>query len=283
MPPLSGSKPRSAFQAYTHPTTAYDLESLASPRRLLARRVMNRRLRWVLGGLLLGGTVLYLSDVGLPDVSVTFGGGPGDDAGGGAAGVGGQVDTEDIWSDKVALGDDNHGHDLDPGQVPSRPPSDKLKQEEEENWILNEHGDSWRRQSLTPLHPDMARLPAPSTLFPEVSDIASFLQPPTYDPFPSSRLRDIISDPPADESSPDPDSYPYLPDDAYSKTWVRPEVWDGERGEMRKVQWEGFSSGREDTWETKEEKEIRLERRDAVKRGFVWAWQKYKDYAWGES
>jgi hypothetical protein len=26
-----------------------------------------------------------------------------------------------------------------------------------------------------------------------------------------------------------------------------------------------------------------MERRDAVKRGFVYAWQKYKDYAWGES
>ena len=51
---------------------------------------------------------------------------------------------------------------------------------------------------------------------------------------------------------------------------------------MRKLQWDGFSTGRRDTWETKEEGEVRKERKDAVKRGFVYAWQKYKDHAWGE-
>jgi mannosyl-oligosaccharide alpha-1,2-mannosidase len=73
-----------------------------------------------------------------------------------------------------------------------------------------------------------------------------------------------------------------MPDDAYSKTWKKPDTWKGDRGEMRKLQWEGFSSGRSDTWETKEEGKVRKERRDAVKRGFVYAWQKYKDHAWGE-
>jgi mannosyl-oligosaccharide alpha-1,2-mannosidase len=217
---------------------------------------------------------LYLSDVKLPDVSVSFENNAGVDTGSGGSGV--KVDTEDIWSDK---GDDVHDHGLD---VPSRPTPDRPKEQEDEHWALNEYGDSFRRQPLTPLHPDIAALPAPSTLFPEVGDIASFLQPPTYDPFPTSRLRDIISDPPADEHESNPDDYPHLPDDAFSRTWKKPEVWDGERGDVRKVQWEGFNTGREDTWETKKEKAVRQERREAVRRGFVYAWQKYKDHAWGE-
>lgn len=275
MAPLTGKgKQRSSFQPYTHPTTVYDLEALASPRRTIARRVLNRRLRWVLGGLLFGGMVLYLMDVKVPGVSVGLGGSDGHV---GVGGAGSNVDTDDIWSNHGDVPDVNQDVDL-----PTRPTPDKSKEQEAEHWALNEYGDSFRRQPLTPLHPDIAVLPAPSTLFSEVSDIASFLQPPTFVSFPVSRLRDIISEPPTDENKPNPDDYPQLPDDAYSRTWKRPDIWDGERGEVRKVQWEGFSSGREDTWETKAEKEVRLERRDAVKRGFVYAWQKYKDYAWGE-
>lgn len=227
----------------------------------------------------------YLSGSGLPDVGSSLGGmgmggrpGTGDSAAGGV----GKVDTDDIWSDKVPAVDPHDqggqgGHGSRPTVQRPKPAS------EDEKWVVNEHGDMFRRQPLPPVHPDLSLLPAPSTLFPEVGDIGQFLRPPTYDPFPTSRLRDIISDLPDDEEVPDPDRYPRLPEDAYSQTWVRPDVWDEAPGAVRKVQWEGFSTGRSDTWETAEEKAVRVERKEAVRRGFVWAWQKYKDHAWGES
>jgi mannosyl-oligosaccharide alpha-1,2-mannosidase len=132
------------------------------------------------------------------------------------------------------------------------------------------------------MHPDISSLPSPSSLFPEVGDIASFLQPPTYEPFPDSRIRDIISSPTVDDSAPDRSRFSNLSAEAYANTWKKPEQWKPDTGEMRKLQWDGFSTGRRDTWETKEEGDVRKERRDAVKRGFVYAWQKYKDHAWGE-
>jgi mannosyl-oligosaccharide alpha-1,2-mannosidase len=131
------------------------------------------------------------------------------------------------------------------------------------------------------MHPDISSLPSPSSFFPEVKDIASFLKPPTYEVFEDSSLSEIISEPPIDPRRLDPDTLPKMPQGAFANKWERPEKWKPESGEMRKVQWEGFSSGRSDTWEAKEQAAVRKERRDAVKRGFVYAWQRYKDYAWG--
>jgi mannosyl-oligosaccharide alpha-1,2-mannosidase len=176
-------------------------------------------------------------------------------------------EDDDRWADK---------------SKPQSKPVPEVVHDEAAPWVTNEYGDKFRRQALPPMHPDLSLLPSPASLFPEVKDIASFLRPPTYKSFPDSRLRDIISDPP-DEPVPDAGRYAKMPEDAYAKMWKAPAEWEETKGEMRKMQWEGFSSGREDTWETKEEGEVRKERRDAVKRGFVYAWQKYKDYAWGES
>jgi mannosyl-oligosaccharide alpha-1,2-mannosidase len=186
------------------------------------------------------------------------------------------MDTEDIWSDMSPIEGDNddfdYGYDYDIGGDGG----------DGGDWVLNEYGDKFRRQPLPPVHPDLTLLPSPSSLFPEITDISSFLKPPTYEPFPDSRLRDIISDPPADETPPDPERFPKLPEDAFYHTWTPPTEWDAPKGEVREVQWEGFKSGRGD-WESQEEKEVRLERKEAVRKGFVWAWQKYKDHAWGQS
>lgn len=262
----------------------YDVESLASPRRTLARRVVNRRLRWIIGIIIGSGVILYYNGYWLEDFSLSstssgtghVGGGGGGGSGAGTDGV--KVDTEDIWSDRPITDDTplgtgkGKGKDKVTGDTPTV----------EEKWVMNEHGDQFRRQPLPPVHPDLTLLASPSSLFPEITDIHSFLKQPTYEPFPDSRLRDIISDPPANEEPPDPERYPKLPAEAYSNTWKAPKEWDEPKGEVRKVQWEGFRTGRGD-WESAEEKVIRLERKEAVRKGFVWAWQKYKDHAWGGS
>ena len=197
----------------------------------------------------------------------------------GVKGGNGEVDTDDIWSDKGVV--DHPYHDTGSGTGQGKGKGAEAASGGK-HWMTNEYGDQWRRQPLPPVHPDLTLLPAPSSLFPEIDDIHSFLKPPTYTPFPESRIRDIISDPPADEEPPDPERYPKLREDAYFNTWTPPKVWDEPKGDVRKVQWEGFRTGRGD-WETSEEKKVRVERKEAVRKGFVWAWQKYKDHAWGKS
>jgi hypothetical protein len=189
---------------------------------------------------------------------------------GGGARPGGM---DDIWHAP-------HDDHVDGDSMKHKPPLPTIH---EGSWKMNEYGDKFRRQALPPMHPDISSLPPPSSLFPEVNDIAKYLRPPTYESFPDSRLRDIISEPthtPAVDKA--KNGYLPMPSDAYSQTWKKPDQWKAKKGDMRKLQWDGFSSGRRDTWETKEEGIVRKERRDAVKRGFVYAWQKYKDHAWGE-
>ena len=131
---------------------------------------------------------------------------------------------------------------------------------------------------IAPMHPDLSLLPSPNTIFSEVR-LPGYLKPPTYDPFPDGQLRDIISPYPTELATQNPYS---IPDNAFSRQWEVPPVWDQPRGDIRPVQWEGFA-GKRNTWETPEEKGVREQRRDAVKRAFVWAWQAYKDHAWGGS
>lgn len=138
-------------------------------------------------------------------------------------------------------------------------------------------GEAEKEGYIAPMHPNLALLPSPHDLFPEVK-LPSSLALPNYERFPDSRLREIISD---------TDPLPIIPphqygDDAFISTWNRPEEWNMPRGEVRRVQWSGFAGGR-DRWESQKEMEVRLERKEAVKRGSVWAWQGYKSHAWGES
>jgi hypothetical protein len=252
--------------------------SPSSPRRFGRRFGMTKRSQWILGFTIAATTIILFTYH--KQESMEWMGGLKEKIGGSGKSAGGSrpEGMDDIWHSPQDGGHDNDGDRWGDTARPttSKPDADGVP------WKTNVHGDKFRRQPLPPAHPDISTLPPPSSLFPEVDDINSFLRPPEYKPFSESRIREVISEPPP-VTPVDTSGYASLPDDAYSKTWQRPEFWEGHRGDMRKLQWEGFSSGRRDTWETKEEGNIRMERRDAVKRGFVYAWQKYKDYAWGES
>lgn len=140
---------------------------------------------------------------------------------------------------------------------------------------VDSYGDhfypNYPQPSLAPMHPSPSELVDPRTLFPEVG--ADFLQPPKREPFPDDRLREIVSDPPVENVR----TQKNMPPNAYSQTWEGPEAWDARGPGVEKIQWEGFSGD----YETPEEKEVRVARKEAVKRGFIYAWQKYKDVAWG--
>ena len=129
---------------------------------------------------------------------------------------------------------------------------------------------------IEPMHPDLTTLPAPSELFPGIT-FPEYFQPPPYDPYPSDRLRDIISPPPPNAAVQSPW---YVPKKSFRNEWVPPAKWDDPKT-LRRVQWDGFAGGR-DRWENESERKVREERREAVKRGFAYGWQAYKDRAWGE-
>ena len=174
---------------------------------------------------------------------------------------------------------DGWGFDDDSGPPP---PEVEVGDEAQHRFIVDEDGDhfhyAWKQDNIPPLHPDMSELPPPSTLFPEVDE--NWLHPPKLTPYPDERLAEIISStvPPEPDESREPAK---IPADAFSSTWKLSGA-STTRGEVRRVQWTGFAGGR-DRWETDRQREERKERKEAVRRGFEWAWQGYKSYAWGES
>ena len=134
---------------------------------------------------------------------------------------------------------------------------------------------------IAPLHPDLSLLPAADELFKEIR-IPGSLRPPTVSAFPDTRLREVIDPSPPRRDDEDNAHRWGLSDASFSRQWTPPVDWNGPRGEIRRVQWEGFAGGR-DRWEDDEQRKVREERKEAVRRGFGFAWQAYKDHAWGES
>ncbi|ORY30039.1 glycosyl hydrolase family 47-domain-containing protein [Naematelia encephala] len=264
---------------------AYDLEAgahgISSPGRAI-KRAFGRRVKLVLGLILVSGLFLLWNDWG--------GGGPG-----------GRPPSQPGWEDGETDQWGEHGrhhpHSDDdewrwrvgPPFEGDHPPPPPPAGDEPEDWedeldttkiplpaALLRAADEY----IAPMHPDVSLLPSPSELFPDVS-IPSFFTPPRATEFPESRLREIISEPTEDQpSSATQANLEALPDESFAKTWQAPEMWDQPRGDVRRVQWEGFAGGR-DQWESEEEMQVRIERREAVRRGFAWAWQGYKEYAWG--
>jgi len=104
------------------------------------------------------------------------------------------------------------------------------------------------------------------------------LKKPVEKKFPDNRLRDISSDP-LDTDKPWVKGE--LPKDSFAARWVAPAKWDAATPGVKKVQWPGFTN-KDREWESKDQRAERLKRQAAVKRGFAYAWQKYKDAAWGE-
>ncbi|BEI89388.1 uncharacterized protein CcaverHIS019_0207500 [Cutaneotrichosporon cavernicola] len=168
------------------------------------------------------------------------------------------------------------------GDRPAPPPPPNLEvdmvhdADHPEYFVLDENGDQFMpnvKQVYAPLHPNDGDYRAPERLFSEVDE--DILVAPKTEPFPQSRMREIVSDAPAEDEK----EGHKLPKDAFSVTWKGPKDWNKPGPGTSKIQWPGFANGTE--WETKEQMEVREARREAVKRGFMFAWQKYKDHAWG--
>lgn len=135
---------------------------------------------------------------------------------------------------------------------------------------------TWR-DALAPDTPHPYQLPPGDDILPDISDLD--LQPPLLDPFPSDLYPELYEDRQSVLKRPDPKAGPTpLPSDAFVSTWRSPSWFDtrGEnRKEMPRVQANTFLK------ESKSRRAERLARQAAVRRAFIYAWQKYKDSAWG--
>jgi hypothetical protein len=119
-------------------------------------------------------------------------------------------------------------------------------------------------------------LPRADSILPETS--VKSLKRPKVRKFPDShydKLYDLPIEGPIKEHEPDP-----MPEDAFERHWTSPDWFKPDRdstgSSLPPVQ------ARSALRESHAEKELRLGRRDAVKRAFIHAWQGYKDYAWGK-
>lgn len=125
--------------------------------------------------------------------------------------------------------------------------------------------------------PDWRSMTMPETILPDTSE--STLKQPLVRAFPADYYAKLYNNPTPDVQ-PEPVHDP-MPRDAYERYWKSPEWFDPNRdstgSELPRVQAEKSAFH-----ESRSEKDIRLGRRDAVKRAFIHAWQGYKDHAWGE-
>lgn len=218
----------------------------SSPSSLARHMLVPRKPRWILGGLLICVVILYYMTSNKDET---------------AWGHGGSWDAE---------GDDS--------RAGSKPSDDKSESPTYSDYIVDAHGNhfvkGWQ-QPITPMHPDVDLLPRAPSIFPYLNVSESEL--PEEKIYPDSDLRLIISQPP---DLPEEHSNS-MPEDAWSQKWSGPTVWDQPKGEMKRVQWEGFAGGR-DRWESENDRKVREERKEAVKRGFKHAWEAYKRHAWGK-
>lgn len=135
---------------------------------------------------------------------------------------------------------------------------------------------TWR-DTLAPDEPYPYQLIPGDDILPDVSE--RDLQPPQVEPFPSELYSELYEDRKSVLDRPPlrPVQAP-LPDDAFVSTWTSPSWFDTDgsnRKEMPRVQAHSHPT------ESRAQRKERLARRDAVRRAFIYAWQKYKDSAWG--
>ena len=135
-----------------------------------------------------------------------------------------------------------------------------------------------RPYDLPPDDPDPETLEPPEQYFSDV-DVHN-LPAPNHRQFPMDQYTYIYPIPSAQPRRPEKPAQQPLPAGSFIQTWESPEWFhtDG-RGmkEMPKVQ---FDFG--DDHETVEEKDLRIRRRNAIRRAFGYAWQQYKEKAWGK-
>ncbi|EIW65407.1 hypothetical protein TREMEDRAFT_66619, partial [Tremella mesenterica DSM 1558] len=197
---------------------------------------------------------------------------------------------EDDWEDFPF---DDNSSNSDGGN------DDDTKQQEEYIIVNGDHYFPHHIPSnIPPFTPHPTSLPEPNTILPEI-DLEN-IRPPKENPFPENELDEVLSSTQEEVTG---TGY-YVSEDSWARNWEKPKVWDEERGEIRKVQWEGFDGigtevedvkhggkggkggkGNEERmkkWrESKKRRKLREERKQAVRRGFIHAWQGYKDHAWG--
>ena len=183
---------------------------------------------------------------------------------------------DEIWQDDGASGDQWAAYDDDADDEASWPEADT----DLDAYIVDEYGDHFYpnrlQKGIAPHDPRQRDLADPDTIFPEV-DLETWFHPPKFDPYPDSELDEIISE--EDVEHDEPRAAFRISDEAFSRTWVGREDWNSQpQGEVRRVQWDGFDKHQESA----SRKQLREKRREAVRRGFAYAWQAYKDHAWGE-
>lgn len=130
---------------------------------------------------------------------------------------------------------------------------------------------------LAPDDPDPETLPSAEEYFPEIDPFS--LPPPKIEEFPINRYTYIYPRPTAEPEEPEPSIHRPLPEGSFVQTWKSPSWFDPEgrgQNDLPRVQYD-FSQNEE----TEEERTKREERRDAIRRAFAYAWQQYKDKAWG--
>ncbi|WVO14368.1 hypothetical protein L204_102001 [Cryptococcus depauperatus] len=253
------SKPKRGKIAYSPAyIPPYDPEKglVSSPTHLARQLLVLKKPRWILVTLLcVGAGILYINSGNPPRLHRPHDSWYGDKQ----WGPGGPWDEDEIFA---------------VGQLPHKSNNSSTRPHK---FIVDQNGNhfiqDWN-QSIAPMHPHVSHLPRADLFFENLNVHDSGI--PVDRVFPDSNLRQIVSDPPDAPL----DSAKTMPSDAWSQTWKAPDVWDRPRGEMKHIQWEGFAYGREN-WESEEEKKVREERRNAIKRGFKHAWEAYKKHAWG--
>ncbi|KAI5453762.1 hypothetical protein NCC49_005575 [Naganishia albida] len=135
------------------------------------------------------------------------------------------------------------------------------------------------RYRLAPDDPFPNQLPPGNTILPDVQT-ASLPRPRSHRSFPPELLHTLYPSSPPETPVQEHIVNPHTPVHPYIKNWTSP-AWfrtDGAGGQaMPRVQ--ADFSGKVRVGEQR--RKVNAERAEAVKRAFVYAWQRYKDKAWG--
>ncbi|KAJ9097798.1 hypothetical protein QFC19_006666 [Naganishia cerealis] len=134
--------------------------------------------------------------------------------------------------------------------------------------------------NLAPEDPLPYQLPPANKIMPDV-ETTNLPYPASHQRFPSERLRELYPAGPPDDDFDYEEKVvdPRTPIHPFIKAWTSPEWFhpDGRnKEELPKVQWD-FAKNRIG----RKRRKLNDARKEAVKRAFVYSWQKYKDHAWG--
>lgn len=226
----------------------------------LARRIFARRGRWIVGAIIAGVVCFYLYDMG-------------------SSGVAEQLveEVEEVpWLDGIK--GDGKAIDYDGPESPTPTVEESTSDSntlDDLDYIVDAYGDHFYPDypaSIPSFDPDLSLLPRPQDLLSEIN-LQTIFRPPTSRSYPSSRIDEIVSPPPAVAEE---FKGVVVPPDAFVSNWTGEEVWNPPRNLGKSIQVKSVEQSRD----VQSEQE---ERARAVKRGFAHAWQAYKDHAWGES